>query len=148
MRETNYTLDTLLQLKDDGAVTATGSAQVGGSDEILDLGSADVLCIGDVVIDVSAIDIASTDEVYNILLEGSDSSTFASGIEVLAACLLGDGTTLLGETTVDSDTGRYILPFRNERNGRKYRYVRLRHVISGTTPSINYTAFLCPGKGQ
>jgi len=38
--------------------------------------------------------------------------------------------------------GRYILPFENEKNGEVYPYVRIRHSISGTTPSINYTARL------
>jgi hypothetical protein len=38
--------------------------------------------------------------------------------------------------------GRYELPFSNEINGTTYRYARAYTNVSGTTPSINYTAYI------
>mgnify|MGYP003519296620 CR=1 FL=1 len=47
----------------------------------------------------------------------------------------------------DDSTGRYILPFRNERNGRVFRYVRIYTVVTGSG-SITYSAVLAPRVGQ
>ena len=133
-----FTLDLSLMLKDAGAVTATGAAQVGGSARVLDLGAA--LMEGTVVIDVSAIDSTSADEKYEIEWQLSSSPTFASDINVATVLKLGDS----GQTgsSADNGVGRYEMRVATEFKGVEYRYARLHHRIAGTTPSINYTAFL------
>lgn len=147
-----YTFDAALQLKDAGLVAADAAATVGGSAKILDLGVG--LVEGDVIIDVSEIEIATGDERYTIIAQFSNSATFASGI-VIGSCIpMGDGSTIgtaFGGSGVDVDdvVGRYILPIRNERNGTWYRYLRLWTDVAGTLASgIGYTAFLALEKGS
>lgn len=143
----NRIFDSLLQLKDAGAITASAAAQVGGSNKILDLGAtlptsnqpvAEVNA--DVVIDVSAVDVSSTNETYTIHVQGSNSSSFASGIANLASLEL--NYTPTGGADVVAAVGRHLMRFTNWKNGTLYRYIRLYTVCGGTTPSINYTGFL------
>ena len=79
---------------------------------------------------------------YKIALQGSDNSDFSTGDEEdLAILELGAAEVLGGDQ--DSETGRYIIPFRNERNGTKYRYVRIYTTVSGTVATgINFVAWL------
>ncbi len=137
-----YTHDTLLELKDAGLVAASAAAQVGGSNKILDLGGAAEF-FGEALIDVTAIETDSSNEVFTILIQGSNSSSFASGVETLAATRVGHATGLAaGETT--STTGRIRLPVRNERNGTVYRYIRAYTIVAGTVATgVNYTCRLC-----
>jgi hypothetical protein len=134
-----FTYDNLLLLKDAGAVTATGVGQVSASNRILDLGSGSYHR-GSVIIDVTAIDIASGDELYRLELQGSTSPSFASGIRALATVILGHSSVVPGGTS--STVGAQIVPFATEYQGVLYRYARMAHTLSGTTPSINYTAYL------
>lgn len=136
----DFTYDNALLLKDAGAVTASGNATVAAAARILDLGPGRV--DGRVVCDVSAIDTASNDEGYTLQVQGSNSPSFASGIVALATKQLGDATVT--GNSADTGVGRYEIPFQNEENGVVYRYLRLRYVIVGTTPSINFTAFVAP----
>jgi len=141
------TFDAALELKDSGAaVTADALATVGGSTATLDLGDAHFQ--GDLVVDMEAtVDTVTGDEYYRLQLIGSNSATFASGVSVLATLELGDATQLAGAVGgVDTDLGaagdRFIVPFSNAVGGTVYRYVRLVANVSGTTPSIDYRAFV------
>lgn len=146
-RRRQFTIDVNLQLQDAAAITASEVGQVGGSDQILDMGGGDQTdppyFFGDVVFDISAIEIDSSDEVYTVIAEGSNSATFASGIEELARITFGDNVVITGGTDVDTDVGRYTLSIANERNGRIYRYLRLNNIVAGTVVTgITYTAYL------
>jgi len=149
MAETQYTLDSTLQLKDAGAIKVSAAAQVGGSDQIIDLGAA-AKVKGEVVIDATAIEIASNDEHYQIVLEGSSASDFSATLEPLAQVSVGAKEVIPpGSTAYDTDStaGRYIMPFTNERNGTVYRYLRLYTVCTGTMATgINYTAWIAKRK--
>ena len=150
-RQTGYTFDTLLNLED-----STTDAAADSGTNVVDLGAAaagdnedGVAPVrGDVVIDVSAIEIASNDELYVFTLVGSDSEAFTTGDqEVLQELRLGATEVLTSgdgdPNDVDSDTGRYILPFVNQRNTRVYRYVRLDLDIAGTIATgITWSAFI------
>ena len=93
------------------------------------------------IVDVTAIEIADNDENYKISLQGSCKSDFADTIEDLAILELGALETLGGD--VDSTTGRYIVPFRTNRNGTTYRYVREYCDVTGTIATgINFSAYL------
>ena len=112
---------------------------IDSSDVIIDLGTG--LVEGHLVVDVTAIEIADNDENYKISLQGSSKSDFADTIEDLAILELGALETLGGD--VDSTTGRYLVPFRTERNGTIYQYVRVYGNVSGTIATgINYSAYL------
>ncbi len=134
----SFTFDANLEFKDAGLVAADAAAQVDGSNKIVDLGEGHF--VGAMVIDVSAIETASTDERYDITIQLSDSATFASGIVDAAVLPLGHATPLSGDTT--STTGRYVLYFHNELNGTWYRYARVFTDVTGTVATgINYTAW-------
>lgn len=136
-------LDSALQLKDAGLVAATAVSTVGGSDVTIDLGAAE-FAQGRVIIDVSAIEVATGDENYTFAVEGATTSAF-SAVNVLASRKLGDATQIA--ESVDSGTGRYVLHFDNIANvSGEYlpmRYLRLRCTVAGTIATgINYTAWL------
>ena len=136
----SFTYDANLQLKDSSAaITSSAAAQVSSAAQILDVGAA--LFKGVAVIDITAIDIASTNESYRLTVQGSNSSSFASGIENLATLDLGATASRLGSGQ-DSVVGRYELLFQNEQASTVYRYLRLYMTLAGTTPSITLTAFV------
>jgi hypothetical protein len=135
----NYIFDALLELKDAGLVAADAAGQVDAADKIIDIGTG--LFEGTLVIDVTAVEIASNDEVYKISVQGSSSSTFASDIVDLAEISLGALEVIGGD--VDSTTGRYELPFNNRKNNTYYRYARLYTDVGGTIATgINFGAFV------
>lgn len=133
--------DTLLQLKDAGLVAASAAAQVASAAKIVDLGAGRY--VGDVIIDATAVETASSDEIYTIMCEFSNSSSFASGIVSGAMQYLGHNTPIPGGADAVQGVGRYILPFTNLINGNQYRYMRLYTVVDGTIATgINYSAFI------
>jgi hypothetical protein len=119
------------------AITATETGSV-----ILDIGAG--LADGDLVIDYSALDAATGDEAYHFMLEGSPDATFgtAGNIMVVAQLLVGGATATAPNGAADAAAGRLLVPFRNERNGTIYRYLRLYTKLAGTSPSIIFQAFL------
>ena len=129
-----FTYDDELLLAASAAHT-TAQTDVGST--IIDLGAG--LVHGFLVIDVSAIDVASTDEYYVISLEGSNVAAMTSGSVELAVSRQGN-VTAPGDA--DTAVGRFAVPFRNEQNGTTYRYVRLSTAVAGTTPSITFSAWL------
>lgn len=128
-----------LRLKDAGLIAADAAATVGGAAKIVDFGGAHRVD-GRVIIDVTAIEVASGDESYRIKTQFSSSSTFASAVIGGPQLHLGDSSVLIGESA-DSVVGRYELPFCNEINGTKYQYMRLYTDVGGTIATgINYVA--------
>lgn len=135
----SFTFDANLEFKDAGLVAADAAATVDAAAKVVDLGEGHF--VGAMVIDVSAIEIASNDEKYEIQVQLSDSATFASGIVQGATLCVGALETLIG-TDTDSTTGRYVLYFHNEHNGTWYRYARIYTNVTGTIATgINFTAW-------
>lgn len=136
-----FTFDAALVLKTAGLLAATTT-----SSTILDIGSG--LLDAYLVVDVTALEIDSNDESYEVVLQGSPDSDFgtAANIVPLASITVGNKSstrlTLLGLGT-NQVAGRYVVPFRNEVNGTTYRYVRLKTSIVGTIATgINFSAFI------
>jgi hypothetical protein len=128
-----YTYDNALALKSAGllAVTTNGT--------ILDIGAGFVEA--DVVIDLTACEIASGDEIYTVSLEGSNVADMSSGSVCLAKKVFGN--LVVPMDTALSAAGRYVVCFHNEENGTLYRYVRLHTLVAGTVATgINYSAFI------
>ena len=126
-------------LKDAGLVAASAPGTISGEAKIVNLGAG--LVEGVMVVDVTAIEIASNNEFYKISLQGSSESDFASDYEDLSILELGPAETLSGDT--DSTIGRYKVPFRTERNGTVYKYVRsYTHVSGEVSTGINYSCHL------
>lgn len=128
-----YTYDDALNLKDAGLVAVSAAEST-----IVDLGAGFV--DGEIVIDVSALEVASTDEIYTICLEGSNVAAMTSGSVTLAMIEMGNAAA---PADADTATGRHVLPFRNEQNGTVYRYVRIYTRVAGAIATgINYSAFI------
>jgi len=135
-----YNQDLELIFKDAGLIAADAAAQVGGSNRIIDIGLA-TRFEAVMLIDVTAIEIASADESYRIIVQGSSSATFASDIENLAEITLAAAAVRPGGAKA-SVIGRYELPFVNEQADTLYRYLRLYTDVGGTIATgINYKAF-------
>lgn len=128
-----YTYDTALSLKAAGLVAASADGS------ILDIGEG--LVDGFLVIDVSAVEIASGDERYTISLEGSNVAAMDSGSVCLAKKVFGNLVVPMDAAL--SAAGRYVVPFRNEEGGTTFRYVRLSTLVAGTIATgINFSAFI------
>ena len=132
--------DADLEFKDAGLVASSAAAQVDSAAKVVDLGKG--LFEGNMIIDVTAIEVATGDESYKIAVELSDDSGFSAGTEFEKCSLtLGDATVHGGD--VDSATGRYTLPFNNRAaDGTLYRYARVYTTVAGDIATgINFTAF-------
>lgn len=134
------TFDYLLRLKDAGVIGTSAAAQVSSADKILDMGAQRF--DGRVLIDITECEVASGNEEYRILVQGSTSPTFASGVWNLGALQLGDST--VSQETVDTAATRHQeIAFCNEVNGVIYRYIRVYTFVAGTVATgIGYTANL------
>lgn len=135
------TYDASLLLKAAGLVAATANGAL-----ILDVGIGLLDCA--LVIDATAVEIDTTDESYEVIVQGSPDATFATAgnIVSLGSIVIGHASsvrlTSQGQGTTDVP-GRFLVPIRNEKNGVLYRYMRLRTVVVGTIATgINYSAWL------
>jgi hypothetical protein len=156
MNDRSYTMDANLELSDNAAsYTATGFAQCRGVDGLVDLGGnqgtspkqqarMDAVC----VVDVTKLDATTTDEAYRLIVLVSNDPAFANGavfvageVEIGAGVLsvLGPGVAGVTGTGV---IGRYEIMFTNQLAGVIYQYCKMFHVATGTTPIINYEAFI------
>lgn len=136
------TFDSDLEFKDAGLVAASAAATVDGAAKIVDVGTG--LFRGCMLFDVSALEIASNDEIYDIVIQGSPDSTFgtATNIADLAAINLSAAEVKRTDCNKDDAVGRYKLYFDNEQNGTFYQYLRVYTVVAGAIATgINYTAF-------
>jgi len=119
---------------------AAGLVATSARAEILDMGAARF--DGRAVIDITACEVASGDEKYVIIAQGSNSSTFANTVVNLGALPLGDSTTSL-ETADTAATSRREIMFSNQVDGTIYRYVSLYTQVVGTIATgINFSAVL------
>ena len=133
-----HTYDTETDLKAAGLVAASAAGSI-----IVDLGTGEAR--GDLVLEVSALEIASNDESYTIVLQGSPDAAFgtAGNIQDLVSVNLAAKEVKATDSDKDDATGRVIVPFSNRFNGTNYRYVRIYTVVAGTVATgINYVAYL------
>lgn len=138
-----HTYDAALLLKAAAAVGATANGSL-----ILDVGAGMVK--GDVIIDATAVEVDSNDESYEVILQGSSDAAFGTAANIASLCsvTIGDkASTRLAagvfQVGTDDVLGRYTLPFRNERNGTTYRYLRIKTIVAGTIAAgITYSAWL------
>ena len=133
-----FTYDHSTLLKSAGLVASSADGT------ILDIGAG--LVDGYLVIDMTACEIASGDEIYTISLEGSNVAAMTSGSVCLAKKVFGNLVVPMDAAL--SAAGRYVIPFRNEEAGTLYRYVRLSTLVAGNIATgINFLAFIAPDQG-
>ncbi len=143
-----YTFDKNLQLADTQTITAAGptQTQVASSNAKVDVGGANTIRHYDAVCDISTVDATTGDERTTIIIQGSNSATFASGNFNLGERTFGDSTTC-GESADNVGNERVVIPFCNWRNGTIYQYIRAAVLQAGTTPSVIINQiFLAPKK--
>jgi hypothetical protein len=127
------TYDHALLLKAAGLVAASAAGSV-----ILDLGAGHMRA--DLILDISALEVATGDEIYTVALEGSNVAAMDSGSVTLAEKQFGNVPV---PADADTAVGRHLVPVTNELNGTLYRYVRIYTTVAGTIATgINYSAFL------
>ena len=129
-----FDIDAILQ--DAAEKTSTGNGTVGGSAKAIGLGSG--LVRGNIVVDISAIKVADNDEKYVLHLMGGSDASFTQEFSLVSK-EIGHRTQLEGNLDDRPET-RLVIPFQNECRGMVLPYVRIRHVLSGTSPRIVYTA--------
>lgn len=128
-----FTYDDTLEMKEAGLLATTTNGT------IKDLGEG--LFDGYLVLDVSAVEIATGDEKYTISIEGST-------VAAMTSASVGLGSKVFGNLVVPMDgalstAGRYVIPFRNEEGGTLFRYIRVHTLVAGTIATgINFSAFL------
>lgn len=127
------TYDGALVLKAAGLVATSAAGST-----IIDLG--DGFMEADLVIDITALEVATGDEIYTIALEGSSVAAMTSASVTLAEKQFGN---VPAPADADTATGRHVVSVRNELNGTLYRYVRIYTTVAGNIATgINYSAFL------
>lgn len=142
-------LDSATQLKDAGLlgdVDAVGT--VGGAAAVADLGGG--YAEFDVVIDWSACEVATGNEIYDLRIEGCAVPGFGSGVYVLGSIRLGD-STVTGNATDTPPAGRMVIHCNNVaitsatdgNSTSALRYVRVNGITGGTIATgLNYQAWL------
>jgi hypothetical protein len=141
------TFDSDLEFKDAGLVATSAAAEVDSSAQIVDVGTG--LFKGCMVLDVTALEIASNDEIYDIVIQGSDDDDFGTDTNIveLAQLSLSAAEVKRTDSNADDTTGRYKLYFDNEFNGDFKRYLRLYTVVDGAVATgINYSAYCVPAE--
>ncbi len=140
-----YDVDLALEdsLTDAGAVSAITASQAGKLLDVakeIDLG--DGVVEGYMIVDIDAI-VQTTDENYEIKLQGTNTSGFGGDFVDMAMLELGANETLVGSVDRGAAGARYVVPFRNVDNGTVLRYVRAYVVVLGAVDgSITYQAWL------
>ena len=154
------------------AYTATGWAQAFGSQGILDLGGnqgqvvtlPSINVVGTYTAQQQRIDATMLIEVtqitqsatnlFKLIIVGSNSPAFTAAAW-LGSIELGLGASMDGYnaagpafsntplTTLGPAGNVYEVLFTNEQLNTKYEFVSIYNVISGTTPSITYKAYMC-----
>jgi len=139
----NHLIDATGRLKAAGLVGGTAD----GTD-IVDLGPG--FAAFDVVIAWTACEVATGDERYDIIVQGSNSSSFGSGVYELVKTSFGD-STVNGDATDTPPSGLLVLSGSNVAitsgtDGNTVgplRYIRIRTVVAGNVASgMNYEAWL------
>jgi len=95
---------------------------------------------------VTALEIASTDEKYDIVVQGSADAAFTAATVVeLAQLSLSASVVKVTDANKADGVGRYKIYFDNENDGTYYPYLRVYTVVAGNIATgINYAAYCVP----
>ena len=132
------------EVQDSATFTTSGAGTIASVAKVVDWGAGKLF--GEAVFDVTAIEIASNNEFYNLLVQGSNVAAFTGTYTTLAALELGALEVI--DSDLDSAVGRYRLPFCNEMpDGTKYRYGRVYCAVGGSVATgITFSAHIEPPK--
>jgi hypothetical protein len=159
-----FTLPRDAQTEFANAQTLTATGYINNTQAVIDLGggsggTAGVgRILGFLALDITAIDVSSGDETYGVGLIGSNDVAFGNGNcdllmwhDFTAAASARTVPTICAASPAIPPTGitgtLMALPFTNLMQGFIYRYMKLRAIIGGTTPTITLSAWLSPLEG-
>ena len=134
------TFDAATELKDAGAVTANNTAgTVASVARVVNVGTGIIDAV--LVVHLDTVDVASTDEAYEIVLQGSTAANFGSGVSNLR--IVHAGLAAVNGEPANVTSGTIRVPVSNTLDGlTALPYLRVLTKVVGTTPSINYRAYL------
>lgn len=146
-QQQHFLLDIDNYLHDSAAKTSTFVGEVATVAKAFDAGTLPKYVKARLVLDLTAIDLATGDENYFVNLQLSQNTSFNDAGLVVTKPLWRFGAAAALDTagfdsTINSFAGRYEDLVENTFAGITYRYMRLKTVLSGTSPSITYSAFL------
>lgn len=131
--------------------TGAKTASAVGSVSYIDLGPGTPAQFMGVCVDVTAMDIVSNDESYDIVIQGSPDTSFTAATSAeLAAIHLGAKEIKRTDTDKDDYLGRHWFAVANMGYSADntpvspYRYIRAYFVVAGTTPSVTCKIHLVP----
>ena len=130
--------DPLHAMKAAGLIATTTNGTV-----VVDLGEGYIE--GNLIIDVTALEVDTADEIYDIVFQLSSELVFTTATLIVenGQLSLSHATAKRSDSNIANAVGRYILPVTNLFNGTIYRYARLCTVVGGTPAAgINYIARL------
>jgi len=134
-----FTYDSNLVLKDPGLIAASAAGQVNGKNQLIDVG--DGVYWGAAVIDWTACEVDSSNELYTVSVQGALRGTGStrdvpvldtSHIENLAMADFGHTSVRKGAAETSPSSGRMILPFRNVVADTTYQILRAYITVAGT----------------
>lgn len=131
--------DDALIFKASAAVTSSAAAS------IIDTGPGIGHRVGRVDVNITAIDIASNDEIYQIVVQGSPDAAFgtAGNVVELATLSVGCKEAKITDSDRDDAVGNRTIYFDNlDETGTPLRYLRLWTVAAIASSSITYSARL------
>ena len=145
-QNTQFTPDINTKMKDAGLIAADARWQVSAANQILDLsqggGSVGVIK-GNLHLELTALEIASNDELFKIHFQVSSSATFASVIYSTLIIEWGALEVLTGGQDTDTAIGHYVFPVTNVFGGTAYRYASGYTDVGGTIATgFNFDAWL------
>ncbi len=148
----SFTFDALSELHDgvlDVTATGAGVSTTGG---VLDFGNVTPQGVtqvayvpGHLVVDVSVMDRTTADEAYAVIYQlADDDADFSMATRVLVKARMdfGEEVGLNGTAQAATALGRNVIAVDNELQGELFRFARISHLLAGTTPILNYKAFL------
>lgn len=149
----NFTLPVDANMQFASAQTLAASGFVNNLNAVVDLGPGRIQSM--LALNISAMDVSSGNETYQLALIGSNDIAFGNGncdllaFHDFAAAAAGRIiATLLAASPAIPPTGLagsiLALPFTNLMQGIIYRYAKLDAILAGTTPSITLSAWIVP----
>lgn len=120
-----------------GSAALTADAYIGTQWDQGGATATDIVC----VINIESCKVSAGDETYTLRLVGSN-ETNRSDAQILDTLELGDAGTLTIET-VDTTAGdQFVMRARTHRNDTSFRYIDLHLDVAGTSPSIEFGAYI------
>lgn len=137
----NYAFDAApgLSKREPALAALTSSGYVGTQHDQLAATATDAMLIANIE---SIVTNGGTGETYDFIIVGSNIADRSDGV-ILGSAKTGKASVIGTPETVDGiATHRIVVPFRTEKNRKKYRYIDLYLKVAGTAPSIAFNAYL------